>query len=457
MFKRIDSRHALVCAVLTSCSRYSCFVLLVFAGSSLSAATDNKLSSAEAVQLAIAQNPLLQAARSVVAQAEGGLLQAGRWDNPELGIRYAGDQAFNHEGEQSFGLAFSQRFPVTKRLQLEKAVAQKEVELARAEIDNQVRLLTQQVQLAVVALAETEAELELRQALSQLNRDFLAFIESRIETGEASQVEADQLRITLYAIQQEARHLQHRQTQQQAELRELMGVAPEYAIRLDYSFEVAATQAELPELGEATLKAHPAYQVRQLLLELAEGHIANARAERWADIAIELFYEEERGVDAPDDLERDRFIGIGISVPLPWHDRNQGNVAKRRAFRNEMQWRLQATASKLRIAAAMQRDLVYTLHAQALEYESEVTALIERNLKAVQDGYANGQISLSELFQTQAQRLKIQSTHIEMLSELAKARIHWSAATALEYGGRVSSRAEPSISQKDLTSHTRTP
>jgi len=419
MFKKIYTRHALVCAAL------------VFAGSHLAASTPAALSADAAVKRAIANNPMLHAARSVVAQAEGRLQQAGRWENPSLGISYASDQTFNNEGEQSYGFAFSQRFPVTKRLQLEKAVAQMEVEVAGAEIADEIRRLTQQVQLAVVELAKTEAELALRAQLTQLNREFLVFIESRIETGEASSVEADQLRITLYAIQQEARHLQHQQALQQAALRELMGEAPEYAIQLDYTFAVAAAEPSLPELDDATLHAHPAYRVRHLLLELATGRIARARAERWADVAVELFYQEERGVDAPDGLGRDRFFGIGLSVPLPLHDRNQGNIAESRAARSEMQWRLQATASSLRSEAAVQRDLVQTLHAQAIEYESSMTALVARNLKIMQDGYANGQTSLSELFQAQSQRLKIQSTHIEMLSELARAHIHWRAATAI--------------------------
>jgi len=420
MNKRVYLRHVLIGAAL------------VIGVSSLFAKADAALNSEQAVQLAIANNTMLQAARSVVAQAEGRLEQAGRWDNPELGVSYAGDQAFNDEGEQSLGLAFSQRFPVTKRLLLEKAVAVKEVEVARAEIENELSLLKEKVQLAVVALVTTEAELELREKLNKLNREFLDFIESRIDTGEASQVEADQLRIALYAIEQEAHHLEHLLTLQQAVLRELMGVEPEFEIHLDSAFSLAPAKSVLPEFDKVLLDAHPAYRVRQLLLELAEGRIASARAERWADVAIEIFYKEERGVDAPNGLGRDRFFGIGLSLPLPLHDRNEGNIAERRASRAEMQWRLQATASKLQIQASVQRDLVYSLHEHALEYESEVVALVERNLEAVQDGYANGQISLTELFQTQSQRLKIQSTHIEVLSELAKARIHWSAATGVE-------------------------
>lgn len=424
MYPRIYQRHL------------ACYAAVFLAASSLSAQAPLALSSEQAVELAIENNPLFQAARSVVERARGRLQQAGLLDNPELGVSYSGDQAFNDEGEQSFGLAFSQRFPVTQRLQLEKAVARKEVEVAQAEINNEMRQLTQKVRLAVVALASTEAELELRDQLKSLNQEFLDFIESRVETGEASQVEADQLRIALYSVKQETTQLRHQLTVQKAAIRELMGVAPDFEFDLDYAFSPLPENPPLPDLDEAWLHAHPAYRLRQLLLQLAEGRIARALAGRWADVAVEVFYEEERGVDAPNGLGRDRFLGLGLSVPLPLHDRNAGNVAEQRAARNEMHWHLQATVSSLQIEASMRRELVDSLRQQALEYESEVMSLVDQNLEAMRDGYAKGQISLAELFQTQAQRLKIQSTHIQVLSELANAHIQWSAATGVDLPAR---------------------
>jgi cobalt-zinc-cadmium efflux system outer membrane protein len=404
-------------------------VALLLAGNQLRAESSQALSSETAVELAITNNPWLKAAQSVVAQAEGRQLQAGRWDNPELSVDYASDQSFNNEGEQNFGLAFSQRFPITRRLQLEKENAQIEVALAHAEIGVAKRQLTQDVKLAIVALAVTEAELKLRHALAELNQEFSTFIESRVHTGEASQIEADQLRLTLYATRQEARHLEHRQAIQKAELRTLMGVPAEYRFCIDYKLKQSIPRGKLPEFEDSQLHAHPAYQAKKLLLELAESAVDITRAARWADIAIELSYEEERGVDAPDGLGRDRFFGIGLSVPLPIIDRKQGELAERQAMRTEMHWQLQAVASKLRIEARLQRELVHTLKRQALEYESKIIPLVERNLAAIKEGYTNGQVGITELFQTQSQALKIESTHIEMLSELASAHIRWSAAT----------------------------
>ena len=41
---------------------------------------------------------------------------------------------------------------------------------------------------------------------------------------------------------------------------------------------------------------------------------------------MEVFFEEERGVDEPSGLGRDRFFGIGVSIPLPLHDKNRGEI-----------------------------------------------------------------------------------------------------------------------------------
>ncbi|MGZ0657401.1 TolC family protein [Coraliomargarita sp. W4R72] len=420
MYKKFYLRHALVCAAL------------FIGAASLPAQSPVKLSSEDAVELALANQPLLQAAQAVVAQAEGRLLQAGRLTNPELGVSYAGDQAFNNEGEQSFELSFSQRFPVTNRLKLERSLAQKEIEVARAEIDEQILQLKLQVRLAVLALADTKAEWALRSRLTELNRSFLQFIESRVRTGEASSVEVDQLKMGLYVTEQEAHHLEHQLIVDRAALSELMGMPSDYEFELSTQLVIPEQPPSFPEFTQAILEEHPSYRLRRLLLQLAEGRIASARAERWADVAVQILYQEERGMDAPEGLGRDRFFGLGVSVPLPLHDRNQGNIAAQRASRSEMLWRLQSTTSQLQIEAKLQANLASELYHQAEKYETELLPVLQRNDAAMQKAYTNGQVSLAELFQMQEQQLKIQSTQIEVLSELTKAHIRWSAATGVE-------------------------
>jgi hypothetical protein len=93
-----------------------------------------KLTSQDAVALALQKNQSLQAARSAINEAGAYSQYAGRLDNPELNLGYASDRAFNDEGEQSYSIGFEQRFPITNRLKLLKNVSAIEVKLAEAEL-----------------------------------------------------------------------------------------------------------------------------------------------------------------------------------------------------------------------------------------------------------------------------------------------------------------------------------
>ena len=78
--------------------------------------------------------------------------------------------------------------------------------------------------------------------------------------------------------------------------------------------EILAEQAQLTSLPEMMaldgedLRSHPEYQLKASLAEIARGQTALSKAKRWADIAVEIFFEEERGVDEPSGLGRDRFL-----------------------------------------------------------------------------------------------------------------------------------------------------
>ena len=162
--------------------RAAAFVLIVQSILTSLVAAPLSLSKEQAVARALQQNPALNAARTTIDRALGNRQQAGRWANPELSIDYATDQTFNDEGEYGYSVGFEQRFPVTNRLRLQKSIAQDEIELAVAEVANQVRLLTLEVETSVAVATALEAQIELRDERLQLNRKFAAFMESRVQS-----------------------------------------------------------------------------------------------------------------------------------------------------------------------------------------------------------------------------------------------------------------------------------
>ena len=410
--------------------RAAAFVLIVQSILTSLVAAPLSLSKEQAVARALQQNPALNAARTTIDRALGNRQQAGRWANPELSIDYATDQTINDEGEYGYSVGFEQRFPVTNRLRLQKSIAQDEIELAVAEVANQVRLLTLEVETSVAAATALEAQIELRDERLQLNRKFAAFMESRVQAGEVSSVETNQVQIELYAVEQEKQELSNTLLLELAKLKQLIGANVDAELSLTHQFELPATQPQLASLTQESLMQHPEYRMKALLSGISDKRVSVVKAERWADIAVRVFFDEERSVDDPGGLGTDRFFGVGVSIPLPLLDRKQGAILASRAEQRQFKYELDRVGLEVRSEAHTQATLAVSLYQQARDYDQHLTQLVEKNLAEMKSAYGAGQINLVELFRSQQQGLRVQSAQLTKLHDFEQAIIRWKAATA---------------------------
>ena len=410
--------------------RAGAFVLIAQSMLTSLVAAPLSLSKEQAVARALQQNPALNAARTTIDRALGNRQQAGRWANPELSIDYATDQTFNDEGEYGYSIGFVQRFPVTNRLRLQKSIAQDEIELAVAEVANQVRLLTLEVETSVAAATALEAQIELRDERLQLNRKFAAFMESRVQAGEVSSVETNQVQIELYAVEQEKQELSNTLLLELAKLKQLIGANVDAELSLTHQFELPATQPQLASLTQESLMQHPEYRMKALLSGISDKRVSVVKAERWADIAVRVFFDEERSVDDPGGLGTDRFFGVGVSIPLPLLDRKQGAILASRAEQRQFKYELDRVGLEVRSEAHTQATLAVSLYQQARDYDQHLTQLVEKNLAEMKSAYGAGQINLVELFRSQQQGLRVQSAQLTKLHDFEQAIIRWKAATA---------------------------
>jgi cobalt-zinc-cadmium efflux system outer membrane protein len=186
----------------------------------------------------------------------------------------------------------------------------------------------------------------------------------------------------------------------------------------------------MPVLSLEMLQSHPEYQFKALLAEMAQKQTALAEAERWADIAVEIFFEEERGFDEPSGLGRDRFFGIGVSIPLPIHDTNRGEIEAGRIRETKIHQEMSSLGLRLQNEADTLRRNAEATYRQAATYKESAVELVEQNLADINRAYAAGQVDLGEVFRVQEQRLTIKTAQLELWHELKQILIEWEAATA---------------------------
>ncbi|MDA1068327.1 MAG: TolC family protein [Verrucomicrobia bacterium] len=387
------------------------------------------LSKETAVALALRNNKSLTAAKTTIEQALARHSQAGKLSNPELKIDYAFDKAFNNEGEYSFGFGFEQRFPVNSRLRHLKTIAQIEIALAEAEISNQERLLTQQVETVILNIAQAEEQIRLRESQIRLNEEFARFVESRVRAAEASMLEVNQVRLELFSVKQQIEQLNIERKEYLSLLKRLLGLEESRLVEVLYEFNIPETPVELPLVTATAIENHPEYRLKKLLFEIADKHTSLQLANRWDDIAVGLFFENERSVDEPVGRRTDNFFGVSVSIPLPFNNRNEGRVQESRAYQRQIELELEAVSLNTRSLSHSLKEKVGSLYKQVYEYDHGVTQIVEQNLKDMNVAYESGLVSLTDLFRSQEQRLKIEFFQLTMLHDYEQALVDWKAAT----------------------------
>lgn len=384
------------------------------------AQAEQRLTLEDVTQRVLQQHPRLAAATARETAAAGRAYQAAAWANPEVSFTledFAGDTGLRaREGSATWAL--SQPFSLPGKRRARRDVADADRQLATLSVQEQ--------RLAIIRLAR-EASVELAaadtrrrhamqaRALAQRLHDAVA---ARVEAGKVSPVELSRAGVSLAAAERAERLATRQHELAQSRLQSLWGGAGE-VISLPEVLELPDSLPLAPALADTV----PALQ--RLLAEREKQQAAVREASRngLPDITLSAGLKREA-------VTRDESLQLGIAVPLPLFDRNQG---ERRAARAEL------VAVEADLASARQELAQETAR---LEMEREASfrevqqlhamlAVTEKAANALQEGYAAGKFSLMDLLD--GQRALVDAQEADLAAHVA---FHRSDAALDELLGR---------------------
>jgi outer membrane protein, heavy metal efflux system len=398
--------------------------LLLLSGAGWLSAEGNKgfaLSFEGAVQNALLNNRELRAARYVVEQARGRLVQSGRWANPEIQVAGMSDFVFGNKGEAAFSVGIYQMFPVTSRLALSRQIGRLDVERAHREIRDQERLLIERVQTQYIRTVAARDRAEKWKEIGRQRREMEAAAIRRIEAGQGSPSELALAASEIATVWNNQSEAEIAAVSDLIELKTLLGYPAEHPLRLTDS--VSGIIKKLSALTGDRPKVLHRPDADLLLLEAdrAELEIRLARAEAWEGIRIGVEYTNDRGVDAPEGLGTDQFLGVSISVPLPFWNSNQGSVEEKQALRDEMQGRLDALRLELGNDLAKAIQQVDRLQQRATEVQSRGVNVSRQAVEEVSKGFGEGRVDLRDLLTVRSQLAELELAGNASRADLALA------------------------------------
>ena len=399
-------------------SRFFILFLVLISGA---AAADLKLSAEGAASYAVAHNPSLAAARWRIDEARGRWRQAGRLANPEVEVELSRNIA---APEGAWGVGLTQKFPITARLRLEKAVAQGEIAAAEAELKNEERKLGGEVRAVVVKILAQREERALQETQASHSKELNAFLTKRVEAGEIGALDLAQGNLETKQIEAELLRIQATEAVLLEELRPVLGVRP--GQHLEITGALSAPERLPGSGGQATNRAD--YLAAQAQIAMADRSVELARANKWEDVGVGLTAQRERSEDAPDGFQSDTFVGLKFSVPLPLWNRNEGKIAETVAAAARARQEAEAVAATIRGEAASARVEMAALAKVVAKLDEELIPAAVKIEEQFRASYAAGQLPLPEVLRARSKRIELARQRVETLRDYHLARARYQTA-----------------------------
>jgi cobalt-zinc-cadmium efflux system outer membrane protein len=287
-----------------------------------------KITLDDAIQMALAHNHTLQAARTTINQSEAQETTANLRPNPVL----LGDAQFlpvfnwnmfdgtYMDNVAQFDLGLSYLFERGKKRQHRLAAAKDQTAVTRSTVADNERTLTFQVAQVFTNAQLAESTLELAQQDLKSFQNTVDISKERYRAGDISEDDFLKIKLQLLQFQSDAAQSQLARVQALSDLRQLLG---RESVPLDYDiaspFDYVPLNAKKEDLEMKALATRPDLRAAQQGVTAANSQFALAKADGKRDVTAQINYTHVA------DLSTASLFG---QIQIPIFDRNQGEIAR---------------------------------------------------------------------------------------------------------------------------------
>jgi cobalt-zinc-cadmium efflux system outer membrane protein len=383
------------------------------------------------IQRAVERNRDVSALRLRVAEAQGLLRQAGIRPVPTVEFSGSSGRPLATKGEEEFSAGYFYPIETGGKRQKRVRVAEKDVQLAEAELAERVRQVTAEVWTRFIDAFAEQRKLDAIDGLLQVNREALRLTQARVEQGDVAPLERDLLAVEVSRAEAQRSPVLGRLTAALLDLRRISSLEPSETLA-PRELPLAPVSLRLEDLQEHALKVRPDLLIARLLEEQGGASVDLAEAEGKPNLTLAARYarrnsrfDDQFGLTSSGALtqlyDRDDILTVGISIPLLNRKRNLGNIeaAEARFAGARLRRQYLEGAVPLEVMAAWER---YMAARRAVEiYDRGVVEQSERNLVVVRGAYNLGQLRILDVLNEQRRLIDTQLGAIDARAEEARA------------------------------------
>ncbi|PYB81245.1 MULTISPECIES: TolC family protein [Pseudomonas] len=368
------------------------------------------LSLDQALDAAFAQNPDFAAIGREIGIAEGERRQAGLIPNPEL----SWEVEDTRRDTSTTTVTLSQALELGGKRGARIEVAEAGQAVARLELERQRNSLRADVIQAFHAALRAQTALELAQQSQALTERGLRVVEGRVRAGQSSPVEATRAQVQLAQAEAAVRRARTERTVANQALARLTGSAEARFDRLDAS-SLSPGPAPKAERLLATVEQTAEWRLAAAQIERGDASLGSEKAQRIPNLTVSLGSQYSRE-------ERERVNVVGLSMPLPLFDRNQGNVLA--AARRADQARDLRNAVELRLRSETRSALEQwgTAMGEVQAYDRTILPAAQQAVDTATRGFEMGKFAFLDVLDAQRTLIEARGLYLEALAQATDAR-----------------------------------
>ena len=167
---------------------------------------------------------------------------------------------------------------------------------------------------------------------------------------------------------------------------------------------------KLEELEELLLKNYPALQAQKDIVNLSLLKVKEAKRKMIPDIVFSVGYKRLSATD-------DDTIQAGISLPLPFFNRNQGNIIEAK----EISHKAKHDEATVRNGLLLQLDNAFSMYTSSRElvrsFIDTIVPMAEESLTIAKNGYEHGEFDFLEVLDAQRTLVATNVSYLKALND----------------------------------------
>ncbi|WP_428505304.1 TolC family protein [Roseateles sp.] len=368
------------------------------------------LSLPQALNLALSHNPDLAVARLELQAQEAAEQQAGVGPNPELSLLIEDTR----RASRSSTVQWSQALELGGKRAARVAAAAHAREQAAVGLQARQAELQAAVSTAFFDLLAAQEQLSLSESAMQLAERSVQAVQLRLQAGKVAPLELHKAQVAAGAVRADLAQARSELSLARQRLAALWGGAEARFERAEgLAEQMPPSSAEVAPSSTALDEA-PALRLARLDIARRQALTAGERAKRVPDVTVSLGAKRE--------AETGRSMAvIGLSLPLPLRDRNEGNLLE--ALKREEQAREQLAAAqvRLRLDLAQAQERLRQTRLQQLSLRVQQLPLAQTAFDTALRGYELGKFAFIDVLDAQRSLFQLRQQALRQSAEAWRA------------------------------------